>query len=178
MTSLHTPSWYALHVRSRHEKSVAAQLEAKRSEVFLPLYQTRSRWADRWKTVELPLFPGYVFCRFAPAERSLIRATSGLIDIVRVAGEPAPVETGEIEAIRAVVNSSLSIEPYPDLVAGQSVVMAQGPLCGLVGVLTEIRKSLRLVVSIELLRRSVLVEVDRDWAIPTEPVKSRQIHAA
>jgi len=158
--------WYALHVRSRHEKSVLAQLEVKECDVFLPLYQSRHRWADRWKTVSLPLFPGYVFCRFDAANRSGVLATSGVIDIVRSGGEPAPIDSSEIEAIQAVLRTPLEVEPYPSLVAGQRITVDGGPLKGLSGTLLEIRNSVRLVISVELLRRSVLVEIEREWASP------------
>ena len=168
--------WYALHVRSRHEKSVSAQLEAKNYDVFLPLYRVRHQWADRWKTVSLPLFSGYVFCRFDAATRSRALETSGVIDVVRIGCEPEPVETGEIEAIRLVVNSPLFAEPYPGLVTGQRVTMCDGPLRGLTGTLLEIRKTVRLVISVELLRRSVIVEIDRDWAAPYEPVRLNTWH--
>ncbi|HYM08915.1 MAG TPA: UpxY family transcription antiterminator [Terriglobales bacterium] len=160
--------WYALHVRSRHEKSVSAQLQAKQFDVFLPLYPARHRWADRWKMLSLPLFPGYVFCRFDASAQSGVLATSGVIDVVRVGAQAAPVETSEIEAIHRVVNSPVLTEPYPTLVTGERVMLTRGPLSGLTGILVGIRNGLRLVISVELLRRSVLVEIERDWVVPSE----------
>jgi transcription antitermination factor NusG len=157
--------WHALYVRSRHEKSVYAQLDAKEEEAFLPLYSRKQKWADRWKTVELPLFPGYVFCRFDANRRYSVLATSGVIDVVRTGSQPAPIHAGDIEAIQRIVKSPLLTEPLPDLVAGEKVIMSDGPLKGLTGTLMEVRKGFRLVVSIELLRRSVLVEIDRDWVV-------------
>src|SRR5665213_4188560 len=88
--------WYALHVRSRHEKSVHAQLAGKHQDVFLPTYFAENRWADRWRTVSLPLFPGYVFCRFDTNRRSAIMATSGVIDVVRMGSQPAAIDGAEI----------------------------------------------------------------------------------
>jgi transcription antitermination factor NusG len=166
-------SWYALYVRSRHEKSVCAQLEAKQHNVFLPLYTVRNKWADRWKAVSLPLFPGYVFCRFDIASRGKILATSGLIDVVRAGPEPCAIADSEIEKIQLVINSSLSVEPYPALVKGQHVKMTEGPLIGLVGTLATIRNRSRLVVNVELLGRAVLVEIDRDWVVPCDEAQSR-----
>ena len=172
--------WYALYVRSRHEKSVSAQLETKDYEVFLPLYRVRHRWADRWKTVSLPLFPGYVFCRFDAATRSPVLGTSGVIDVIRMGGEPAPVETSEIEAVRLAVNSPLSVEPHASLVRGQRVTVRGGPLKGLAGTLLDVRKTIRLAISVELLCRSVVVEIERDWVAPYEPagLSTRDWHAA
>ena len=161
-----TNRWYALHVRSRHEKSVCAQLEAKDYTVFLPLYEARNRWGDRWKAVDLPLFPGYVFCHFDSVDRSHVVATSGVIDIVRVGSDPAPIENHEIDAIKLVADSRLVVEPYPSLAIGERVVMKSGPLSGITGTLLEVRNNFRLVVSVELLRRSVLVQIDQRWAVP------------
>ncbi len=158
--------WYALHVRSRHEKVVAAQLEAKQQTVFLPLYQSRNQWRDRWKTVELPLFPGYVFCQIPPGRCSQVIATSGIIDVVRVGGKPAPVPPHEIEAVKLIAESRLAVEPYPSLAIGEAVMIRKGPLAGITGSLMEVRNNLRLVVSVEILCRSVLVHIERSWAVP------------
>lgn len=159
-------AWYALHVRSQHEKMVFAQLDAKRYETFLPLYSARHRWSDRWKTVSLPLFPGYVFCRFDARQRSSIMTTSGVIDLVRTGSQPAPIESSEIESVRAVVASKLAAEPFGSLVKGQSVKLVSGPLTGVTGTLMEIREDFRFVVSVQLLNRSVSVEIDQDWVAP------------
>jgi transcription antitermination factor NusG len=169
MHEVHLSPWYALHVRSRHEKTVHAQLQAKQQDAFLPLYAAKNRWADRWKTVSLPLFPGYVFCRFDSATRYSVLATSGVIDVVRVGSEPAAIENSQIEAVQLIVNSQVPAEPYPHLVKGEQVMMTGGPLNGLIGTLTSIRNCVRLVLSVELLCRSVLVEIDRDWVVPLNP---------
>jgi transcription antitermination factor NusG len=168
MPEIPTTHWFALHVRSRHEKTVHSQLEAKQQDVFLPLYTARNKWGDRWRSVSLPLFPGYIFCRFDPADRYSVLATSGVIDIVRVGSEPAAIATQEIEAVQLIVSSAVRAEPYPTLITGQKVVLTDGPLTGLTGTLTQIRNTCRLVVSVELLCRSVSVEIDRDWVIPAE----------
>jgi transcription antitermination factor NusG len=166
------PQWFALHVRSRHEKTVHGQLEAKEQDVFLPLYSARNKWGDRWRTVSLPLFPGYVFCRFDPAARYSVLATPGVIDIVRFGGSPAAIENSEIEAVQLIDKSSAAAEPYAGLVEGQRVMLTDGPLRGLTGRLATIRDGCRLVVSVELLGRSISVEIDRDWAIPADATRS------
>jgi len=164
--------WFALHVRSRHEKSVQTHLDTKNKEVFLPLYSERKKWADRMKTVSLPLFPGYVFCRFDPGDRHSVLVTPGVIDVLRVGPEPAPIADSEIEALQLIDSSRVSVEPYPSMVKGQSVVITDGPLKGLLGTIANVRNELRLVVNVELLCRSVLVEIDRDWALPSQHPKS------
>jgi transcription antitermination factor NusG len=164
-------SWYVLRVRSRYEKNVFAQLEAKQHEVFLPLYAAKHRWADRWKTVRLPLFSGYVFCRFDLEKRTSVLTTSGVIDVVRIGSQPAAVETTTIEAIRKVVDLPIFKEPYAGLVRGQRVIITGGPLTGLTGTLMESEKNLRLAISVELLHRSVMIEIDADWVAPLQPLK-------
>jgi len=168
--------WYALYVKSRHEKTVHAQLLGKQQEAFLPLYSAKHKWADRFKTVSLPLFPGYVFCRFDSTLRSKVLATSGVIDVVRVGSEPAPIPNSEIESVQLILTSRLRVEPYAHLSAGQAVVMTGGPLAGLTGTLTSIRNNLRLVVSVELLCRSVLVEITHEWVAPRQGTDSARDH--
>lgn len=170
-------NWYALYVRSRHEKSVSAQLEAKQHEVFLPLYTARHKWADRWKNVTLPLFQGYVFCRFQAQKRSAVLTTTGVIDVVRIGSEPAEIDSAVIESIQAAVKSPLMTEPYTGLVEGQQVIMTGGPLTGVRGRLVKIKESLRFVISVELLNRSVLVEIESDWIVPCEPEKPLFVRA-
>lgn len=160
--------WYALYVRSRHENNVAAQLEGRRYPVFLPVYQARHRWTDRWKVICQPLFPGYVFCHFDQGARRDVITTSGVVDIVRNGSELAPIHESEIEVIKQTLDSKLPLTPHPSLVMGQRVVMRGGPLKGIRGTLMEFRNGVRLVISVELLQRSVLVEIDNAWAAPCE----------
>jgi transcription antitermination factor NusG len=167
MIESYCAQWFAFHVRSRHEKSVSSLLEMKHFEPFLPLYPVPNhRTERRTKAVFLPLFPGYVFCRFLPHQRSAAMSTSGIIDLVRIGRDPAPVSDPEIEAIRRIGASGLPVEPYSRLVIGDRVRLIRGALSGLSGVLRNVRNSLRLVISVELLCRSVMVEVDQDMIAP------------
>ena len=158
--------WFALFVKPRHEKVVASALQARGVESFLPLYEALHRWANRNATVELPLFPGYLFSRFYPSDKSRVLSTPGLFDIVRFGKELAPVSDQEISALQRVAASGLATEPWPDLAIGEDVQMQGGPLVGFVGKLLEIKKSMRLVLSVDLLNRSILVEIERDWVRP------------
>jgi len=156
-------SWYALHVRPRFEGSVELQLEGKGYEVFLPTYSSRRRWSDRVKTVELPLFPGYVFCRFDIGARLPILVTPGVNSIIGVGKTPVPVDPSEISAIRSVIDSGISSYPCDYIRDGESVQVESGPLEGLVGIVQRSKSSERLIVSLTLLMRSVSVEIDRSW---------------
>jgi transcription antitermination factor NusG len=153
--------WFALRVKSRHEKAVACNLQGLEFASFTPLYTATHQWADRQKTLQLPLFPGYVFCQFSPGNRFSIMRTPGVIDIVKFGDSLAPVDDSEIHAIQKLMDSGCKAEPVPYLASGQPCSIASGPLTGLSGTVVEHKSGLRLVLSVALLRRSVLVEIDR-----------------
>jgi transcription antitermination factor NusG len=154
--------WFALAAKPRHEKSVAQILSNKGLESFLPLYRVHHRWTDRLKAVDLPLFPGYVFCRFDYEHRLAVRATPGVSSIIGFDSSPTPVLAEEIARVRAIVSSGLPAQPWPHLHVGEAVLIDRGSLTGLTGILVREKDSLRVVVNVDLLNRSVAVEIDRD----------------
>ena len=160
--------WFAIRVKSRYEKLVASMARNKGFEEFLPLYQCRRRWSDRMKTVELPLFPGYVFCHVDPQNRLPLLTIPGVVHFVGVGRTPAPLEDAEIAAIQAAVRSGLSTEPWPFLEAGQHVRLEEGPLTGVEGIFVGTSKQDRLIVSLSLLKRSVAVTIERHWVTPVD----------
>lgn len=160
--------WFALRVKSRCEKVVAMMAQNKGFEEFLPLYQARRRWSDRVQSVELPLFPGYLFCRLDPQRRLPLLTIPGVLHFVGIGKIPIPIEDAEIAAIQTAIRSGLSTEPCPFLEVGQRVRLEDGPLAGLEGILVGTSKQQRLVVSVTLLQRSVAVAIERDWATPLD----------
>lgn len=132
-------------------------------EEFLPLYQSRHAWSDRAQPVEVPLFPGYVFCRFDLERRLSLLTIPGVLHFVGVGKTPIPIDGAEIAAIQAAVQREVRPEPWPFLDAGSPVRLAIGPLAGLEGFLVEVRNKQRIVVSVTLLKRSVAVEIERSW---------------
>jgi len=158
--------WYALRVKSRYENSVASHLQARGFESFLPVYKCRRRWSDRFKEIELPLFPGYVFCQFDPSNRLPILTVPGIVHVVGTGRTPIPVEQTEIAAIQAVVKSGLPSQPWPFLHIGHRVRIEYGPLCGVEGILLGFKGHQRLVLSVTLLQRSVAVQVDEACVRP------------
>jgi transcription antitermination factor NusG len=158
--------WYALHVRTRFEKVVARNLRGKGYEEFLPLYKRTNRWSDRVKEIELPLFPGYVFCRFDPHDRLPILTVPGVNAVVGVGKNLMPVDEFELDAVRAFLKSEVYCEPWPYLELGQRVEVEHGPLAGTQGIVTLVKNSYRLVISVNMLQRSVAVEIDRDCLKP------------
>jgi transcription antitermination factor NusG len=158
--------WYALYVRTRFEKVVARNLRGKGYEEFLPLYRRSSRWSDRIKEIELPLFPGYVFCRFNPLDRLPILTIPGVNAVVGFGKNFIPVDEQELGAIRSVLKSGTHCEPWPFLQVGQRVRVEYGALAGTEGFVLMLKNTYRLVISINMLQRSVAVEIDRDCLTP------------
>jgi transcription antitermination factor NusG len=155
------PQWYAVRTRSRYEKKVREQLAGRQGvEVFLPLWEHRSRWKDRIKRVEVPLFPGYCFACFRYPDRLQVLRTYGVVDLVGARGQPEAVPDAEIDSIHALVGSRLTYEPFPFLAEGMEVEVIQGPLMGVRGRLLRRDRDLRVVLSVALIRRSVSVEID------------------
>lgn len=158
--------WYALVVKHQHERSVQAALASKRLSALVPTYKIRNRWSDRMKEIELPLFAGYVFCRFDARERVPVLTTPGVRSIVGFGGIPAAIETSEIDAIQAMVQSNLPIGPWPYLKPGDRVRVERGPLRGLEGTLIREKDRFRLVVGIQLLQRSIAAELEPAMITP------------
>jgi len=163
--------WYAIHVKSRQEHLVSAGLNGRGYEAFLPLYRSQRCWSDRQKQLDLPLFPGYVFCRLNVDRRQSVITVPGVVSILGLGRTPMPVPEDEVVAVQQLVQSGLMAVPWPFLRTGERVLIERGPLVGLEGILLEIKSGLRLVLSIELLQRSVAAEVDRAWI---RPISKRQ----
>jgi len=163
---MHHP-WYAIHVRSKFERIASTVLQDKGFQEFLPLYRAKRQWSDRVKQLDLPLFPGYLFCRIDIAERLLpIVMTPGVLAIVGAGRCPTAVSDQEIEAIQAVVRSGLPAMPWPGMIAGSLVLVERGPLAGVEGVVLDVNRKSRLIVSVPLLQRAVAVEIEREWVRP------------
>lgn len=158
--------WFALRVKSNCERLVASIAHSKGFEAFLPLHQCRRRWSDRFKSVEVPLFPGYVLCRLNPEYRLPLLTVPGVLHLVGFGRVPVPIDDAEVAAIRIAVQSGLPVEPWSFLDVGQRVRVEFGPLAGVEGILVEMRQQRRIVVSLTLLKQSVAVEVEADWVSP------------
>ncbi len=162
--------WWAIYTRHQHEKTIAESLSGNGFEVFLPLYQTVRQWKDRKKHLALPLFPCYVFLRCQAERRAHILSTPGVHSIVMAGGYPAAIPDDDIEAIRRAVNSALKVEPHPFLRRGDWVRIRSGPLANIEGILIRRKGSYRLILSAEVLQKSLAVEVD---ALSVEPLARR-----
>jgi transcription antitermination factor NusG len=154
------PPWFALYVKPRHEKNVALMLKGKGYEPFLPTYIHRVKHN---KSFELPLFPSYVFCRVDPSNQLPIRTTPGVFSIVGNGTEPVPLSEHEIGGIRRMLQFGSEPIPWPYVLPGQEVCLESGPLQGVQGVVADTSDGKWLVVSVNLLRRSVAIKVVREF---------------
>jgi transcription termination/antitermination protein NusG len=153
--------WFALTTRPRHEKTVASGLELRSVEGFLPLYPCPRSWSDRVKVVDLPLFPGYVFCRFSYPERLRVLEIPGVTSVIGFNGQDAPIPETEIRAIQKLLACGYPVQPWQYLRMGECVRIVDGPLAGVQGILLSEKSGSRVVVSVEVLQRSIAVEIDR-----------------
>jgi len=153
--------WFAIWTRSRHEVAVREQLERKRIDAFLPTIPRWSRWKDRKKKIDWPLFPGYCFARFDLEDTLPVLKCSGVVNIVSFEGKPAPIPEWELDSIRVLVASDLQYDPCPLIHEGMLVEVVHGPLKGVVGrLMRKDAPKARLVLSVDLIGQAVSVEVD------------------
>ena len=153
-------AWYAIRTRSRHEATARGHIAGRGIEAFFPTLPKWSRWKDRKKRVDWPLFPGYGFARFNREDVRRVVTCPGVVGLVSIEGEPVPVPAGEIEAVRALVESDLQFDPCPFLEAGMRVEVTHGALKGVRGRLVRKGAHARLVLSVDLIGQGVTLDVD------------------
>jgi len=165
--------WYAVRVRNRHEKAVATALRNKGFEEFVPLYNSRRRWGQRTVEIELPLFSGYVFCRFDLGERRVpVATTPGVMGIVGFGGKATPLDEVEMAAIRRVIELGIAAEPWKYVQSGQRVRIEYGALAGMEGVFLGAKKKHQLLLSLTLLQRAVAIQVDESSVTRIERLRA------
>jgi transcription antitermination factor NusG len=154
--------WYAVYTRSHCEKIVARELAARQIENYLPAFQELRQWSDRKKVVDLPVFPGYLFARFADSNHTRVEVlrAQGAVQILGAAGRIEPVPDFEIDSVRRLLDSRVHCFAHPFLQEGAWVRVRRGPLKGQEGRLISIKNQTRLLVSITMLARSVATEMD------------------
>jgi len=152
--------WYAAYTNANHEKRVAQQLQLREVQHFLPTYSSMRRWKDRRVTLQLPLFPGYVFVRMALRDRLRILQVPGLAYLVGFDGSPAALQDSEIESLREKLAEGARFEPHPYLRIGRRARVVRGPFQGMTGILSRRKNGARLVLSLDLISRSIALEID------------------
>jgi transcription antitermination factor NusG len=169
----HVADWYVIYTRPHHEKTVARQLDDRCIETLLPTYPSVRRWKDRKKKIWQPAFPGYVFVHMLQQDRFRILQLPGVVRFVTFGGILAPVSKADLQALRLAAESEVAIEPHPYLEVGRRVEVWRGVLAGIRGLLVREKGSHRLVLSLNLIRRSVAVEVDANDVIPIAELEAQ-----
>ena len=159
-----TAQWFAAYTCPRHEKLVARYMTSSGIDCLLPLYRSVRRWKDRRKTLDLPLFPGYVFLQISLRDRLRVLEAPGVVNIVSFNGRPAPIPDSEVEVLRRGFGTD-GVRPHPFIKVGRKVRVRTGPMTGLEGVLVRKKDRCRLVLSINLIQRAVCVEVDEEAVV-------------
>ncbi|MBZ5489563.1 MAG: UpxY family transcription antiterminator [Acidobacteriia bacterium] len=152
-------SWFAIQVRPRHEFASARILRNKGFEEFVPAYSAKRQWSDRQKQIEVPLFAGYVFCKFHPVKKLPIINTAGVIRVVGTHQGPAAIADQEINAIRKIVESGEQIRPHPYIAVGSRIRIEEGPMAGVEGIFMGEKKGSEMIISIDLLQRSISLQI-------------------
>ena len=167
------PKWFAVYTTSRHEKRVAQHLTQRQIEFYLPLYKSQRKWSDGSRvTLDLPLFPGYLFVHIKRNERGLVLGVPGTLAVVGgTRGEPAPLPDAAIDALRTGLHLRHA-EPHPMLTVGQRARIRSGALAGMEGIVVRKKNSCRVILTLEHIQRSIAVEVDGD---DLEPLESDQL---
>ena len=175
--------WYAAYTSSRHEKRVAEHLRQRNVECFLPLYETVHRWANGRHKVQLPLFPGYVFVRISLENKLRVLQVPGLVELVKFQSGPAILPDSDIEALQTSLTAGVCAQPHPYLTVGSRVEICRGPLQGMRGILLRQPGVFRVVLSIEMIMRSIVVEVEASDVVALDPradlamkARSRNFH--
>jgi len=158
--------WYAGYTASRHEKRVAEHFAQRGVKHFLPLYETIHRWNNGRHRVQLPLFPGYIFVRIALRDRLRVIEVPGFVRLVGFNGLPYPLPEADINRMKEALNKGVLAEPYPYLTAGTRVEIRNGPMQGMTGILLRRQNKCRVVISVDLIMRSMAVEVEADDVVP------------
>ncbi len=160
------PLWYAIYVRSRHEKKVAEELEERKIEYFLPLVSRLRQWKDRKKMVAIPLFPGYVFVHIKLADKLNVLSVDGVVWLVSFQNQPAAIPESQIMDVKKLLSHSDKIEPWDYIKEGQLVEIIYGPFSGVSGRLIQHRGKRRLIVGIDLINQAITIEIDMSWIKP------------
>jgi len=170
--------WFALQVIPKHERKVANILTYKGHTNFLPTYKKKQRWSDRTKVLELPLFSGYVFCQLNHSMARDVLSTPGVNRMVGFGGKPYPILDEEIGALQKVMRSGIPPRPELYLKVGRKVQVTDGPLAGVVGILTRYTNQERLVISVDMIAQSISVEIDVSMATPIHSLPPARSYAS
>lgn len=163
------PRWYAVYTWARHEKMVARHFEERGIAHFLPLYWSVRRWNKRVARVSLPLFPGYIFVQTSWQDRYQALEVPGVVHFIGAAKSPTEIPAEQVEVLRNAMLHGRRVEPHPYLAPGNRVLVASGPMAGVTGVIERTTSGCRIIISVDMIKRSVAVELDSAMVIAESP---------
>lgn len=166
-------AWFVVWCESRSEKKVQERIRAKGLTTWLPTYRERHRWSDRWREVELPLFPGYVFARSSDCDWHRVLRTPGVLTVVKNQGKPAFLTDRFVESLRHALDCGSAPHPVSDPVEyepGDEVIVQEGALCGVRGVVREQRSGRQLIVWVSEIGRGVAFSIGTSMVKAAQPV--------
>jgi transcription antitermination factor NusG len=167
ITDLQEPKWYALFVRARQEKRIAGHLDGRNVQHFLPCYPSVRQWKDRRVVLTVPLFPGYVFVHLPLTERLKVLTIPNVVSLVGSKQCAAVISDEEIAWIMSGTNLGTA-QPHPFLTVGQRVRITHGLMMGLEGILVRQQNSTRVVVSVNSIASSFVINVDANSVQPSD----------
>ena len=158
--------WYAVYTRANHESRVADQFAGRGVEHFLPQYESVRRWKDRKVQLQMPLFPGYLFVHMATQERLRVLQVPGVVRLVGFHGSPTALPEEDMNRIREFLGQGWRAEPHPYLAVGRRARVVRGPLAGMEGIVVRRKNRSRLVLSFDLIQRSMAIEMHETDLVP------------
>ena len=155
--------WIAVYTKPRHEKTVENELLKKGFEVYLPILKERRKWSDRKKWVEFPLFRSYIFVKTEIKNSLFVLQTMGVVKVIKFGGEIAVIQNDSIQTIKLMIEGGYMPEAIDYFVKGETVEVKNGPLKGLIGEVTRVDNSDRLLVRVDAIQHSISVQIDRGF---------------
>ena len=153
--------WFAFYTKSRHEKSVCKTLLEQGYDVYLPLLRRRKKWSDRKKWVEYPLFKSYIFIKINPKDSIFVLKAPGIVKIIEFGGKPSPIRDLTIQYLKLMIDGGFNPEPTDYFIKGDNVIIKDGPLKGLKGIISTIHNQERFIIHIDAIKHSVSIKISR-----------------
>ena len=155
--------WFAFYTKSRHEKSVYNTLFKKGYNVYLPLLRERKKWSDRKKWVEYPLFKSYIFIKIESKNSIFVLKTPGIVKLIKFGGRASPIQDSTIQSLKLMIDGGFNPKPTDYFIKGEAVIIKDGPLKGLEGIISNIHNQERFIVQIDAIKHSVSIKINRAY---------------
>ena len=159
----HNKEWYAFYTKSRHEKSIYHTLLKQGYDVYLPLLRERKKWSDRKKWIEYPLFKSYIFIKIESKNSIFVLQTPGIVKVIKFGGSPSPIQDSTIQSLKLMIDGGFNPKPTDYFIKGDPVVIKDGPLKGLKGIVSTTHNQERFIIHIDAIKHSVSIKINRAY---------------